>query len=149
MKNNKKKLITGIGAALIAAVAFITIHHFHSGHSHGDVSGEMTLNNGEKWKADISTKNLISAMTLFVKGFSQKEKITTAEYNDAGESLRGSFNEIFAKCTMEGPAHDELHKYLMKLSPQIEKLQKGNSENLADTLQEILNTLLMFNQYFS
>ncbi|MDH5719392.1 MAG: hypothetical protein OEZ13_02105 [Spirochaetia bacterium] len=153
MKNNKKKMILGIGVLLLIAALLLTIHHLHSGHEHsehehGEVSTEMTLNNGEKWKADIQTKRFVMAMIHFVEKVSVKENLTKAEYIDAGETLKGSFNSIIANCTMEGQAHDELHKFLMKLSPNIEELRKGNLETAKHALEESKNTLKLFQNYF-
>ncbi|MDH5716249.1 MAG: hypothetical protein OEZ22_01265 [Spirochaetia bacterium] len=152
MKNlkNKTKIIAAsiVSAGMILAV----IHHLHSGHDHSHdhsaPAGEMTLNDGKKWKADNTTKKHISSMRETVEGAIKKENLSAETYKKTGAALSDIFNQILQDCTMTGRDHEELHKFLMTLNIEIENLKKDDLTKAEASLKEADNKLLLFDKYF-
>lgn len=118
----------------------------HAGHDHGDSDEALVLNDGKKWNMNPEMLVLVQSMEKDIKGFSASKLI---DFKTFGENLDGRVNELTASCTMEGQAHDELHKWLMPFIHQIKHLK--DAENEADAKESLANlkeSLVTFNQYF-
>lgn len=95
------------------------------------------LNNGEKWSVDTAMLEHITAMETAVNGFTAGDDI-----NSLKKALKVNLRELTSKCTMQGQAHDELHKWLM---PVIETVNKMGSGESLDRLRQQFKT---FHTYF-
>ena len=62
------------------------------------------------------------------------------------DSLQAEFKAIFAKCTMTGESHNQLHNYLLPVKEQLDKLKAGSSD--INTLEEMQEYLVTFKIYF-
>jgi hypothetical protein len=118
----------------------------HAGHDHGDSDEALVLNDGKKWNMNPEMLVLVQSMEKDINGFSATK---LEDYQAFGENLDGRVNELTSSCTMEGQAHDELHKWLMPFIHQIKHLK--DAENEADAKESLANlkeSLVTFNQYF-
>lgn len=110
-------------------------------HHHSD-SETIQLNNGEKWKVDDNMMLHIRNMEKDVAHFDQ-EKDTN--YSLLANKLKTNIDVLTSNCTMNGQAHDELHKWLV---PYIELVDSFSKEKSANQFIEIQNSFKTFNQYF-
>lgn len=124
--------------------------HSHEGeqteHHHATEDLGLQLNNGAKWEADDHTRNAVAGMKQTVLAFEQSQQ---QDYNALGDSLTRELNTLVAGCTMKGPAHDELHKWLVPLTENIKGLSAGPAAANAGTrVANIEASLNEFGEYF-
>ena len=71
------------------------------------------------------------------------------DFNKLGASLQKNIDLLTSNCTMEGKAHDELHKWLLPYIDMVDKLNKSkNNDEALHTFQEIGASYKTFNIYF-
>ncbi|MBC6492590.1 hypothetical protein ACFSQD_18530 [Flavihumibacter stibioxidans] len=119
-------------------------HSDHSTHSVPDsgLSATLQTDHGNKWKADEATIRGIRQMTATVAA----GMTGTLQGQPLSDSLSANFAEIFSRCTMKGPAHDQLHLYLQPLKTQLDALKAGAGESRL--LEEMQQHLADFDHYF-
>ena len=65
------------------------------------------------------------------------------------DSLTNQLNVLIAGCTMKGPAHDELHKWLVPYTEHVKDLSStqdaGGASGIVGKIEESLNS---FGEYF-
>ncbi|MBL7922637.1 MAG: hypothetical protein JNL88_00415 [Bacteroidia bacterium] len=115
-------------------------------HTHHDEETDIRLNKGEKWKVDepmmVHIRNMENSANTF-RGSS------LSEYRTLGESLQGGIDQLTSNCTMEGQAHDELHKWLLPFIDLVDVFINSKTEQEAGAgLEEIKKSFAEFNQYF-
>ncbi len=120
-----------------------TTTEVHSDHEHPAL--EVQLNDGKRWEADASTKAGIEQMQTLVADY---QKGNMSEVSTLLEKLQGAFSDIFAQCSMKGPAHDQLHNYLFPLKERFDHLESCEGADCDDHLQELEQYLESFSTYF-
>lgn len=94
------------------------------------------LDNGQTWEANIETTEGIANMEALVDGYDPG--------SDDGlllkEGLEAEFQDIFAKCTMTGESHNQLHNYLAPIHKMLKELSPTPSEAELDALSDHLAT---------
>jgi len=104
--------------------------------------GTLQLNNGEKWLANPETTAGIERMIAIINN---KELSFTTK----GENLNIEMKQIFAECTMQGEAHEQLHTYLLPMVKLFRELKESETERVAITKQhEITTHLNKYQSYF-
>ncbi len=78
------------------------------------------LDNGKLWNANSETSNGIQKMQQLVHVFSNNSDLK--QYTDFTAQLETEFSNVFAKCTMKGEAHNQLHNYLKPMINVFENL---------------------------
>lgn len=118
----------------------------HEGHHHEEESKPIELNNGEKWKVNDSMMLIIKAMEKQINEFSSSNN---SEYAQLGTKLQSQIDVLTSSCTMEGKAHDELHKWLLPYIEMVDSLTQTTTKEAGEKqFQEIQNSFMLFNQYF-
>lgn len=116
-------------------------------HHHED-SDSIELNNGAKWKVVPEMMTYIKNMETEIAQFSDDGAGLTG-YKDLGIRLQKNIDLLTSKCTMEGKAHDELHKWLLPYIDMVGKLNESKNLDEAKTiLNEIKNSFVTFNNFF-
>ena len=107
-------------------------------HQHSNYD-DLQLNDGKKWKVDDNMMLLISKM--------EKEVASTPNenYQLLIDNLAHNIDLLTSNCTMEGQAHDELHKWLL---PFIEDVKAFSNEKSTANFAKIQKSFITFNQYF-
>lgn len=102
----------------------------------------LVLNNGEKWIVVPEMMLFIRNMEKDVKEFSHKNDPSSESYQNLAFLIDKNIRLLTENCTMEGQAHDELHKWLI---PFI-----GLSENfdVAENIDEQKNIYIKFEKAF-
>lgn len=108
---------------------------------HGEI-GEVELDNGEKWKANLETNEGVKKMLALVNEEKSKE---SPDYLTLKENLDKEFMTVLEKCTMTGESHDQLHNYLLPLKARVDQLQ-SNSER--HEIEDLDDYLLTYQNYF-
>ena len=107
-------------------------------HQHSD-SEALQLNEGKKWKVDDN-------MMLLIRKMEKEVAATKSEnYQVLIDNLAHNIDLLTSNCTMEGQAHDELHKWLL---PFIEDVKSFSNDKTSENFSKIQNSFTTFNQYF-
>lgn len=155
-KKKSHSTLAGVSVLLIVPLSLLAVgcnhasdknHDHHAvasedAHHHGDHTGALSLNNGEKWIADEHTHTLVGQMKSELADF---DKATEKDYKVLSDSLTNQLNVLIVGCTMEGPAHDELHKWLVPVTENVKALSVTKEEA---TVNELKTSLESFDEYF-
>lgn len=115
-------------------------------HHHGAHEGPLQLNNGKKWAADEHTAAVVGDMKMELSDF---EKTGQSNYKGLADSLTSQLDVLVAGCTMTGPAHDELHKWLVPLTESLKDLRAAKDAwNAEEAVGEIGQSLEAFDHFF-
>jgi hypothetical protein len=83
-------------------------------HQHSE-SDSIEFNNGAKWKVVPDMMKHIRNMESDINRFAETKHSDLKDYTQLGASLQKNIDLLTSNCTMEGKAHDELHKWLVPL----------------------------------
>ena len=107
----------------------------------------VSLNNDEQWQANPeTTQGIVNMMATLAKhksgldGFGDQKVLL--------ESLDAEFQNIFAKCTMKGEGHTQLHNYLLPLKSIMKKIEKGEGAENAEEISHLEEYLSAYQKYF-
>lgn len=116
-------------------------------HSGPDTGMSLKLNDGKKWQVDAHTRSSAADMTDLLRNTAPVGSVEDARALAVAldEKLKG----LIQGCTMTGPAHDELHVFLVALFPRVEKLKNGSDPAELHTVQqEIVALFDGYEQHF-
>lgn len=120
--------------------------HMKENHSEMVIKG-LSLNEGQKWEANSETTNGINNMITAVNDLT--ENPTVKDYKSLGETLNDIKGKILNQCTMKGPAHDNLHSFLMPLIRKIKRLKNVDSIERAQKITSKIELhLAEYKKYF-
>ena len=118
----------------------------HAGHDHGDAEDELGLNDGKKWEMNAEMLTIVRSMEKDVNEFSSTK---LEDLQAFGSKLDGQVNALTSSCTMEGQAHDELHKWLLPYIHDIKHLKESTTDAEGkESLDDLKESFVVFNQYF-
>ncbi len=107
---------------------------------------EISLDNGNKWDANLETTQGVDKMLDMVRSSDLK---TVEDYHTLASKLNEEKNVVVKKCTMEGPSHDNLHVFLHPLIEKIEALGKvSTTDEGAEVTSSIKDNLKGYYVYF-
>jgi hypothetical protein len=115
-------------------------------HSSEPDSGELSLNSGEPWEANLETTEGIGQMRDKMDGFDQEAD--QASYQLLSDELSQEFALIFKNCTMTGPAHDQLHNYLLPMRTHFKQMKSENLEERRTGYNALRERLNEYKVYF-
>ncbi len=117
-----------------------------SSHQTPDSIAGMKLNEGKKWMMDEHTRSSFKKMEA---SFASSDQGTISGLKNIGGELRGQINDLLKGCTMEGPAHDQLHIFMMGYIPAVDSLSSSDElkigEGQAVKVKEYLD---LYDAYF-
>ncbi len=117
--------------------------HYHS------ESDSIELNNGAKWKVVSEMMVHIRNMESDINSLSETKHTELKDLTQLGTNLQKNIDLLTSNCTMEGKAHDELHKWLLPYIDMVDKLNKSkNNDEALRILEEIKASYKTFNLYF-
>lgn len=88
----------------------------------------LTLNNGEKWRADSVTNHNVIRLKTTADMFKVKPFPALESYQLLGADLANDADTMIQQCTMKGTNHEALHKWLKPILDQA-----GELKNITDT----------------
>ena len=107
---------------------------------------DLILIDGEKWVIDegmrVSIDSIEMRMQAFVGG-------SLEAYEALSGDLAHHTKSVISNCTMQGQAHDELHKWLLPFIDLRKELKGITTVEEGDAIAtELNNELVIFNTYF-
>lgn len=111
-----------------------------------DSDEELTLNNGKRWEANLETTEGVKMLQMQLKGFSDKESVEG--YASLTTELEETFAEIFAKCTMKGEAHNQLHNFLKPMLELFDGMKSGDLKKSQYSFEILSKHLTLYKEYF-
>lgn len=115
-------------------------------HHHSHETAAIELNNGQKWKVDENMMVYIAQMEDDITGFSGN---TVDEYRLLASALDTNIEQLTSNCTMEGRAHDELHKWLLPFIELTEQFSASTTSSEAEEYYgQIKASMINFHLYF-
>jgi hypothetical protein len=100
-----------------------------AGDHHGKAEA-VQLDQGKRWIANPETTAGIADMQAILAKY-EGQALDAASRKALRAELETAFQDIFKQCTMKGPAHDQLHNYLLPMKALFEKIESetaGESE---------------------
>ncbi len=145
----------------IVFLAGVSLFLAGCGHGHGDhaQSGpatsheshgselQLALNDGKKWQVDEPTRESATKIAQLVDEAETLHSV--ADARALGKALDEELDTLVQNCKMTGPAHDQLHVFLVALFPEVEALkEKTNVEGLQRARSEIGSLLEAYETHF-
>ena len=125
-----------------------TIEKEHGSHSDKE-NGELSLNNGNKWKADASTDSNVKALLAIVDELNTGKDKALVNYRNAAAGLQNGLEKMIKECRMQGEDHHALHKWLEPLMKQVSSFQKATTQEKAEEqVHNIHGQLNLYEKYF-
>lgn len=108
-----------------------------------ETTDQLVLNEGKKWKVNEEMMPFILESEQLVLKYNDDDYLALAE------QLFELNNNLIKSCTMDGPAHDELHKWLHPHIDLLKKLKAAEDQSQSTKLiQEIKDSFVVFHAYF-
>lgn len=117
------------------------VHNNHD--DNNEIEDQLSLNNGEKWKVNEEMVPHIEK--------SQKvlENLEGDNFSELAEDMMEHTNKLIKSCAMDGPSHDELHKWLHPHIELIKKLKTEKDQQKAEEIVgEIEESFEVYHEYF-
>jgi hypothetical protein len=115
-------------------------------HSSTPAHSELALNEGVKWVVHTNMMAHLRNMERAVQDF---ERSAQRDHTVLAGSIQDNLGKLVTNCTMEGQAHDELHKWLMPFLGLSAEYAKATAPGLQQQkFAEIKTALTVFNDYF-
>lgn len=113
---------------------------------HADPEGPLELNQGQKWLVNDEMKPYVESGRNLVGNYLESGD---SDYQDLAKKLTEQNNLLIKSCTMEGTAHDELHKWLHPHLELVASLKESTSPEEAEILVNQLNeSYEVYEDYF-
>ena len=106
------------------------------------------LDNGQRWAVNPETNTGVANLTEAVHAFLEQKDESAEAFLALKETLEEEFRLIFANCTMEGEAHNQLHNYLFPMSKLFKKLGDSDASVRSSAIEELEAHLNAYNTYF-
>ena len=113
---------------------------------HDVVGGELQLNDGEKWLANPETTRGVDNIIILMDGFFDIENVDA--YHELSKTIKIEFSNIFKKCTMTGPSHDQLHNFLIPIKNSFKGLGSSDVEVCKTTFETLRSHLDKYDEFF-
>jgi hypothetical protein len=119
-------------------------HESHGEHDHAP-GGELRLDDGKKWPADNHTRE---SMESIRRSLSEAGESASQERRGLSTQLKQQVDELIRGCTMTGDAHNQLHIFLDKLIPEVERLAEQGEEAGKKTMERIRELIAEYDRHF-
>jgi hypothetical protein len=107
----------------------------------------LELNDGEKWPVDEHTRRSAAKITDLVTASDHLQSVDEARLL-AGD-IDKELGQLVQGCTMTGPAHDQLHIWLVALFPKVAELKEHDHvADLQKTRDDISDLLQDYSAHF-
>ncbi len=103
---------------------------------------DIPLDNGAKWQMDEHTR---AAMAETRQTVSEAKLGSIDDAHALGTTLQGQFEGLVQGCTMEGPAHDQLHTFIGVYVPALSELQ--TAEDLGSAQRHLARLDAVMGEY--
>ncbi len=98
---------------------------------------DLALDGDQKWMMDDHTRMVVGTMSDRFVG-RELASSSTHDLEQLGEALSDDIQALIKGCTMSGPAHNELHKFLGHYLPAVNQLTTSGDAVHAARVQALL-----------
>lgn len=84
-----------------------------------DATSNLSLNNGEKWKADSSTNKNVTDLYNVI---SDANPVVPEDFIKTGKAIQSTIDKMVKECRMKGAEHENLHHWLEPLMQMNKKM---------------------------
>ncbi|HVW13892.1 MAG TPA: hypothetical protein VHB54_08725 [Mucilaginibacter sp.] len=115
----------------------------------GTSAERLVLNNGTKWKVDLSTNNNVKNLQEILKKFRAGKDLSLPAYQKTQKELQQGIDKMISECRMSGPDHEALHKWLEPLIAQVAQLKQASTvQEAASAFRAIDTRADIYDRYF-
>ena len=114
--------------------------HGHAENAAGLSTATVTLDDGQRWKANPETTIGMANMVALI----EEQMATPGDPMAMKAALEEEFGLIFERCTMTGEAHNQLHNYLIPIHQRLSGFDASDAAQLAE-MKDYLGT---YGDYF-
>ena len=112
-------------------------------------AGELSLNNGAKWKTDESTRFHAAKLNTAIESFNEIQNPDLAAYHAFAAGMQNELGGLVKDCKMKGADHEALHLWLEPVMKDVGELKKVSTiDDGEQTTSRLTVNLKKFNQYF-
>ena len=116
----------------------------HEGHGQGPA---LSLDDGKKWRVDDSTRESAARLTELVGAAPTIASV--ADARALGQALDDELDTLVKNCTMTGPAHDQLHVFLVAFFPRVTELkEETETSELQHARDQVASLLEAYDSHF-
>lgn len=120
--------------------------HEDGQHAHTESTNKLSLDNGVKWKVNPEMMVHVQQMKTDIAKFATE---TAGDYKLLADKLTKGNDQLIASCTMQGAAHEELHKWLLPFIDLVGQFSNATDQETANkTFQLVQNSMKEFDEYF-
>lgn len=139
-----KSLRQLISSLTIAGLVWGTAGCQSTAHHHG--GKPLELDRGQKWSVPTPMMSYLRNIEQAVQNFDQQPGQNSATL---AKTIQDNLSGLVTHCTMEGKAHDELHKWLIPFLALSDDYAKATNPQVQEAKrQEIKQSLAVFNSFF-
>ena len=110
-------------------------------------SDELQLNSNAKWSVNEEMKPYVLQGEESVNTYLQTKN---TEYISLAKQLKELNEKLIKSCTMDGPSHDELHKWLHPHLEMVATLESSpNADKAKEKVEKIANSYQTYHLYFN
>jgi len=121
----------------------------HDHADHADQAADalvLSLDGSAKWKMDAHTRKVMAKTRETIHG---ADTSNVQALQGLGAVLQRQLDKLIEGCTMDGPAHDELHVFLMAWIPKVDALKKATGAKTGQvTVDEMMAMLDKYDEFF-
>jgi len=117
-----------------------------TGDHHGKAES-VQLDSGKRWVANPETTSGIADMQAILVKY-EGQTTDVASRKAMRVELETAFQGIFKQCTMKGPAHDQLHNYLLPMKALFEKIESDNNSEAEAAISQLKQHLANYQTFF-
>lgn len=106
----------------------------------------LELNAGKRWKVKPEMMVHLRAMEKELQEYSSA---SASRKQELPRSLQTNLEKLIASCTMSGPAHDQLHNWLVPYMETVNALAgEKDAAKQSEMAEKLLRSYTVFNAYF-
>ena len=122
-----------------------TIHEYSTEAAQG-----LSLNNGQKWQTDESTRKHAAKLNNMINDFEKQADKSLSAHHSLADKTQEELQQLINDCTMEGPDHDALHLWLEPVLNDVKALKKtATDEDVQTAAANLSEDVRKYNEFFN
>lgn len=112
-------------------------------------NGQLTLNNGAKWKADKSTNEHAAVLEKLANDFTAINTPDIKTGKDFSANVEKETASLVSACKMTGDDHEKLHIWLAGVLHDVDMVKQATDQKSVEIAgTRLASSILSYHQYF-